>query len=75
MFESLFTFDGKFHEQCGDVAMGSSLGPAIADVFMFHFEKKSWEKCPTYFKAIASRRFVDDTFLFFRTKDHVEKFK
>ena len=75
MFESLFILDGKFREQRGDVAIDSSLGPTIADVFMFHFEKKSLEKYPVYFKAIASRRFIDDTFLFFRTKDHGEKFK
>ena len=43
MFESLFILDGKFHEQGGDVAIDSSLGPTIADVFMFHFEKNHWK--------------------------------
>ena len=26
MFESIFIFDGKFYEQCDDVALGSPLG-------------------------------------------------
>ena len=33
------------------------------------------ENCPSHFKPIVSRRFVDDTFLIFRSKDHVEKFR
>ena len=37
-FESFFIFDGKFYEQCYGVAMGSSLGPTLANVFMPCFE-------------------------------------
>ena len=55
--------------------MGSPLGPTLANVFMCHFENIWLENCPAYFKPIVYRRFVDDTFLLFRTKDPVEKFK
>ena len=55
--------------------MGSPLGPTLANVFMCHFENIWLENCPAHFKPIVYRRFVDDTFLLFRTKDHVEKFK
>ena len=55
--------------------MGSPLGSTLANVFMCHFEKIWLENCPTHFKPIVYRRFVDDTFLLFQTKDHVEKFK
>ena len=75
MFESFFIFDGKFYEQCDGVAMGSPLGPTLANVFMCHFENIWLENCPAHFKPIIYRRFVDDTFLLFRTKDNVEKFK
>ena len=75
MFESLFIFDGKFYEQCHGVAMGSPLGPTLANVFMCHFENIWLENCPSHFKPIGYRRFVDDTFLLFRSKDHVEKFR
>ena len=75
MFESFFIFDGKFYEQCDGVAMGSPLGPTLANVFMCHFENIWLENCPAHFKPIVYRRFVDDTFLLFQTKDDVEKFK
>ena len=41
---------------------------------MPHFENISLENCPSYFKLIVYSRFVDDTFLLFQSKDHVEKF-
>ena len=75
MFESFFIFDGKFYEQCDGVAMGSPLGPTLANVFMCHFENIWLENCPSHFKPIVYRRFVDDTFLLFRSKDQVEKFR
>ena len=75
MFESFFIFDGKFYEQCDGVAMGSPLGPTLANVFMCHFENIWLENCPSHFKPIVYRRFVDDTFVLFRSKDHVEKFR
>ena len=75
MFESFYIFDGKFYEQCDDVAMGSPLGPTLANVFMCHFENIWLENCPSHFKPIAYSRFVDDTFLLFRSKDHVEIFR
>ena len=60
---------------CDGVAMGSPLGPTLANVFMCHFENIWLENCPAHFKPIIYKSFVDDTFLLFRTKDHVEKFK
>ena len=67
-------FDGKLYEQCDGVAMGFSLRPTLANVFMCHFENIWLENCPSHFKPIVYRRFVDDTFSLFRSKDHVEKF-
>ena len=75
MFESCFIFDGKFYEQCDGVAMSSPLGPRLASVFLCHFENIWLENCPSHFKPIVYRRFVDDTFLLFRSKDQVEEFR
>ena len=52
----------------------SPLGPTLANVFMCHFENTWLENCPSHFKQIVYRRFVDNTFSLFRSKDHVEKF-
>ena len=65
MFESFYIFDGKFYEQCDGVAVGSPLGPTLANFFMFHFENIWLENCPSYFKPVVYRRFTDDTFLLF----------
>ena len=72
MFESCLIFDGKVYEQCDGVAMGSPLGSTFTNVFTCL--GSCLEKCPAHFKSSVYRRFVD-TFLLFRTKDHVEKFK
>ena len=75
MVESFFVFNGKSYEQCDGIAMGSPLGPTLANVFMCHFENIWLENCPSHFKPIVYRRLVDDTFVLFRSKDHVEKFR
>ena len=75
MFESFFIFDGKIYEQCDGVAMGSPLGSTLANVFMCHFKNIWLENCPAHFRPIVYRRFADDTFLLFRKKNYVEKFK
>ena len=54
--------------------MGSPLEPTLANVFIWNFENIWLENCPAYFKPIVYRRFIH-TFLLFRTKDRVEKFK
>ena len=75
MFESFFIFDRKFYEQCDGIAIGSPLGPTLANVFMCHFENIWLENCSSHFKSIVYTRFVDDTFLLFRSKDLVKKFR
>ena len=42
---------------------------------MCHFENIWFENCPSYFKLIVYRWFVDYTFLLFWSKDYVEKFR
>ena len=54
--------------------MRSPLEPTLANVFIYHFENIWLENCPAHFQPIVYRRFIH-TFLLFRTKDRVEKFK
>ena len=55
----LFQFNGNLYEQTDGVAMRSSLGPLLANVFMCSIEDKLHQdgKLPSYY-----RRYVDDTF-------------
>ena len=54
----LFQFNGSLHEQIDGVAMGSPLGPLMANTFMCSIEEKleSEDKLPSFYK-----RYVDDT--------------
>ena len=54
--------------------MGSPLGPHLANIFMSHMEKKWLQNCPIDFKPVLYRRYVDDTFLLFNSRDHVQLF-
>ena len=77
MFESFFSFFDsmkKCYVQCDGVAMGSPLVPTLGKVFICHFENIWLENFSAHFKPNIYRRFVNDPFLLFRTKDHVEKF-
>ena len=54
--------------------MGNPLGPTLANAFLCHHEIKWLDNCPSDFKPIFYRRYVDDTFILFRDPSHVAKF-
>ena len=58
MKDQPFQFNGALHEQIDGVALGSPLGPLLANMFMSSLEEKLEleGKLPPYY-----RRFVDDT--------------
>ena len=74
-FESFFVFDGKYHKECDGVAMGSPLGPTLANAFLCHYEKLWLQNCPVDFKPIIYKKYVDDIFVLFLSKDHLLQFK
>ena len=75
MSESLVLFDREVYKQIDGVAMGSPLGPTLANIFLCFCEQIWLDNCPVEFKPVIYRRFVDDTFLLFRSKEHIEKFR
>ena len=70
--DNTFIFNGKVYSQIDGVAMGSSLGPVLANVWMAHLEESYIYGCE--FSPSFYRRYVDDTFCIFRQPDHVAKF-
>ena len=70
----MFYFNGKLYKQIDGVAMGSPLGPTLANIFMSYHERKWLQECPQDFKPSYYYRYVDDTFLLFRSSDHIQKF-
>ena len=55
--------------------MGFPLGPTLGNIFLCFHEQIWLDNCPVEFKPVIYRRFVDDTFLLFRSKEHIEKFR
>ena len=47
--ESSFIFDNKFYKQIDGVAMGSPLGPTMANAFLCHYDKIWLHECPSQF--------------------------
>ena len=74
VLETHFLFNGNVYKQTDGVAMGSPLGPTFANIFMCYLEERFLNECPGNFKPIFYRRYVDDTFLLFKHKDHAKLF-
>ena len=75
MSESLVLFDGYFYKQIDGVIMGSPLCLTLANIFLCFHEQIWLDNCPVEFKPVIYRGFVDDTFLLFRSKEHIEKLR
>ena len=71
---SCFLFNGNYYSQIDGVAMGSPLGPTLANLFLAYHEEKWLSDCPEQFKPKYFRRYVDDIFLLFHNRDQVKKF-
>ena len=65
--ESYFIFNQFLYKQIDGVAMGSPLGPTLANAFFCFYEKKRLEQCPEEVKPVYYRRYVDNHFLLFRS--------
>ena len=59
-----FTFNGKTYIQTDGVAMGSQLGPVLADIFMIELEKSLLPELTSYISYW--KRYVNDTICFIK---------
>ena len=72
--ECYFLFNNCLYKQIDGVSMGSSLGPSLANIFMCYMESTWLSNCPPDFKPLLYKRYVDDTFLVFKTRDQIPLF-
>ena len=73
--KSLFLFDNDYYHQKDGVAMGSPLGPTLANAFLCYYEEQWLRDCPVEFAPLYYKRYVDDIFVLFRSPDHVVHFQ
>ena len=70
-----FMFDGDHYDQIDGVAMGSPLGPTLANLFMGHHEKNWLDQFPrNKGTVIFYRRYIDDIFAVFNSADEANEF-
>ena len=68
-----FLIDGIIYQQIDKVAMGSPLGPSLANAFLAH--EQIWlNDCPDECKPVYYKRHVHDIFALFRSSHHLKKF-
>ena len=70
--DNIFVFNKKVYFQKDGVAMGNSLGPLLANIYMAHLEETYMHG--SQYSPDHYWRYVDDTFCLFRNKDDVAKF-
>ena len=69
-----FIFDNILYRQIDRVAMRSYLGSTLANAFLCHYETEWLDSCPIEFQPKLYKRYVDDIFVVFLSRDHVQKF-
>lgn len=62
--DTFFLCNNAIYEQVDGVAMGSPLGPTLANIFLNHIESSLFNN-PSIQQPLLYRRYVDDTFLLF----------
>ena len=68
-----FLFQGTFYDQIDGVAMGSPLGPVLANLFMGYYETL-WLNTFREREIILYRRYVDDIICLFNCESDADKF-
>ena len=71
---SYFKFGNSVYQQLDGLSMGGPVSPVAANIFLNHFETTVLTECPTYFKPVFYRRYLDDTFLLFNNADAAQQF-
>jgi len=66
-----FSFNNTVYKQTYDIAMDSSLGPVLTNIFVGYHESLLFQSTT---KACMYQRYVDDIFAIFKTENLVRYF-
>ena len=70
---TVFYFHGSYYRQKDGVAMGSPLGPALANAFLCHHETSWLDDCPLSYAPVFYARYVDDIFVLLHSTNHASQ--
>ena len=73
--ETFFMFNTKCYRQTDGVAIGSPLGPDLANIFMCSCESKCLRDYPNDFKPVFYIRYIDGISVLFSSPDYADKFR
>ena len=62
------------YKQTDGLAMGNPIAPTVANIFMSQLEEKYLHECSHNFRPLLYHRYLDDTCVFFKNKDHADAF-
>ena len=71
---NIFYVNSQSYMQIDGAPMGACASSTLADIFLGYWEQIWLEECPDHFKPVFYRRYVDDTFLLFKSASHVNLF-
>ena len=70
--EAILTLNSKYYKQVDGAAMGSTLGPALPNLFLWSFEIRWLRDCHNNFIPVYIDVIFDDIFaLFFSPKEYL----
>ena len=69
-----FSYLNQYYDQVDGVAMGSPLGPTLANLFMGKFESEWLSQLDPDCSPLYYRRYVDDIFCVLKSKEHLDSF-
>ena len=72
--ENVVLFDQKYYSQIDEVAIGSPLGPTLANIFLCYHETTWLKNCRKYFKPVYYKSYVHDIFVLFGKPQQVLRF-
>ena len=70
-----FIFNNILYKKIDGVAMGSPLGPSLANAFLVHYEPNWLDSCPLEYRPSYYWWYVDDIFVLFKSSDHLKRFQ
>ena len=56
------------------MAIGSPIGPTLANAFLVYHEKNWLEHCPLEYRPLHYRRYLDDILVLFNSAEHLKRF-